>query len=119
MHYFYINNSKSNEKLKEYGFVISRLQNEYLQRLKQEQGYSEADLVRRIVDLVFDNQLEKEIENLIVDDNVSDIRKNIKFTKSQLAHLEQIANDLKISKSEVIRRVIAIHSFWYNYLSVN
>ncbi|KJS81275.1 MAG: hypothetical protein JM58_17230 [Peptococcaceae bacterium BICA1-8] len=115
MHYFYINNSKTNEKLKEYGFVISNFQNEYVQHLKQDQGCSEADLIRKMVDFTFDKQVINELESLDIDDNVSYIRKNIKFSKNQLAQLEQIANDLnknssslKISKAEVIRRLITL-----------
>ena len=116
VHYFYINNSKSSEKLKEYGFVISKFQNEYLQHLKQEQDCTEADLIRKIVDFGFDNKVVKEIENLSIDDNISDIRKNVKFSESQLVKLEETVNHLnknnisiKISKAEVIRRLITLY----------
>ncbi|KJS87541.1 MAG: hypothetical protein JM58_04180 [Peptococcaceae bacterium BICA1-8] len=113
VHYFYIQNKKQDGCLKEYGFVISEVQNEYLQHLKQKQGSSEAEIIRKITDLVFDNKVVKQIENLNIEDNVGDKRKNVKFSKKQLAQLEQIANDLnkyksslKFSKAEVIRRLI-------------
>ena len=123
MHYFYINNSKTNEKLKEYGFVISKSQNIYLQHVKNEEGRSEAELIRKIVDLVLDKDIMDKIETLNINENVSDIRKNVKFTKSQLSRLEQITNVLNktsspssiISKAEVIRRLINFYLISHNY----